>query len=759
MWSEEQDDDEASIASIESADVRQLTNPYSDPTEITRKFRSYEIDHVGNGSFQISQLNLLAKRSLEPVRSMDAQLSARGLHHRSREVFVRDAAAATNVIKGMMRGEKARAGHYKPSAQLFQPHFARALANERLERIDEAIADYTMCLKINARAAVCHFNRAGLFRLKKSFARAVEDMHAAVRLEPTNMDFRSYRATICREAGEYEQAMQDTIVVKAVQRRPELKRLIEKSGEAAVAQIVTQHDAMVGPLGRAAVALSDDPIVAALELPGAERTDAQLTLIKDFLKTVKLFAPLTSQATVLTQIAAAVQLSTCEKHGAIFSEGDAGHHFFIILDGEVAITKTRVLVEATASDGAAAASAAAASSAAADGGAARDEEAITETLVLVKLFRGHSFGETALESKGGLRTAGAVATQPTRLLSLHVDAYHSILHRFRAALKEEVRALIATNAIFAAWEEAKVEHLASLVVIKQFAASAEIMAANKPVPALMLVKSGIVTLLKAVPRRLLHRAASAKAPAATRGAAGGAAPGGGHGASRSVLFSGETPGLWIVNKGWTTHLDEQSMREHTQHVLEQRLKRPAATATATAATATAAGGQANGSLPQLDAAELDLAELAVGVLGSGQVFGELAVLEPAQPSPVSAVAATAVELFCFESDVLAALGARFYASTMRALLESLALHDPPLDKVGFFFRQKFAWETHKLSLMQRLQRKALPPVRAAPQAAKPAAAPVGSGAAAAAPPQVTRPVHDSVCLRRCLQSERLFVCT
>lgn len=727
MWSEEQDDDEASIASIESADVRQLTNPYSDPTEITRKFRSYEIDHVGNGSFQISQLNLLAKRSLEPVRSMDAQLSARGLHHRSREVFLRDAAGATNIIKGMMRGEKARAGHYKPSAQLFQPHFTRALANERLERIDEAIADYSTCLTINPRAAVCYFNRAGLFRLKKSFARAVEDMHAAVRLEPTNMDFRSYRATICREAGEYEQAMQDTIVVKAVQRRPELKRLIEKSGEAAVAQIVTQHDAMVGPLGRAAVALSDDPIVAALALPGAERTDAQLTLIKDFLKTVKLFAPLTSQATVLTQIAAAVQLSTCEKHGAIFSEGDAGHHFFIILDGEVAITKTRVLVEATASDGAAAAAATA------DAAAAKDEEAITETIVLVKLFRGQSFGETALESKGGLRTAGAMATQPTRLLSLHVDAYHSILHRFRAALKEEVRALIATNAIFAAWEEAKVEHLASLVVIKQFAATAEIMAANRPVPALMLVKSGIVTLLKAVPRRLLRRPASAKTPVAARGAAGGATPGGGHGANRSVLFSGETPGLWIVNKGWTTHLDEQSMREHTQHVLEQRLKRPAAAAAAAGAAppAATAAAPSNGALPQLDAAELDLAELAVGVLGSGQVYGELAVLEPAQPSPVSAVAATAVELFCFESDVLAALGARFYASTMRALLESLALHDPPLDKVGFFFRQKFAWETHKLSLMQRLQRKALPPVRAAPQAAKPAAPPVGSGVAAA----------------------------
>lgn len=321
-WIDEEDDDTDSVASnsIESADVRQLTNPYSDPTEILRKFRSYEIDHVGNGSFQISQLNLLAKRSLEPVRSLDAQLSARGLHHRSLDVFIRDATNATNVIKGMMRGEKARVGHYKPSAQLFQPHFARAVANERLQRIDEAIADYSMCLKINPQTAVCYFNRAGLFRLKKIFARAIEDMHAAVRIEPTNMDFRQYRALICREGGDYEQAMQDTIVCKAVAKRPELKRLIEKSGEAAVAQIVMRQDALTaatsnalatsssaafdhsnsisssnGSVSRAGVALSEDPIVAALEISGHDRTDAQLTLIKDFLKTVKLFAPLASQ--------------------------------------------------------------------------------------------------------------------------------------------------------------------------------------------------------------------------------------------------------------------------------------------------------------------------------------------------------------------------------------------------------------------------------------------------------------------------------
>lgn len=738
--------------SIESADVRQLTNPYSDPMELMRKFRSYEIDHVGNGSFQISQVNLLAKRSIEPIRSVDAQLSARGLHHRSVDVFVREANNASNVIKGMMRGEKVRNGHYKPSAQLFQPHFTRALANERLEKIDAAISDYSMCLKINPQSAVCYFNRAGLFRLKKQYPKAIQDMHKAVKLEPTNMDYRQYRALICREGGDYEQAMQDTIVCKAVSRRPELKRLIDKSGDTAVTQIISQHDAMMTSIARASVALSDDPIVAALQTDGADRTDAQLTLIKDFLKTVKLFASLATQATVLTQIAAAVQLTTYEKHGVIFSEGDPGHHFFIILDGEVAITKTKILVEASSNANNNSNSNSNEHAALLPEEMKKEEEAITETVVLVKLFRGHSFGETALESKGGLRTAGAVATQPVRLLSLHVDAYHSILHRFRAALKEEVRAMIATNAIFNSWEESKIEHLASLVVIKQFAANAEIMSAQKPVPALMLVKSGIVTLLKAVPRRLLHASGVATPPVPTSSSSSSSRHAKTHSkdsrdkqnrhtqsllsSSSSVLFSGETPGLWIVNKGWTTHLDEQAMREHTQFVLDQRSRQhvsqqsvsqqsvsqsvsqhqqqsdDTATHNNRSSGVPAAVCHSNSNvpinsatgLPLLDAAELDLVELAVGILGSGQVFGELAVLDPTQTSPVSAIASTAVELYCFESDVLAALGARFYGGTMRALLESIALHDPPLDKIGFFFRQKFTWEQHKLSLMQRLQR-------------------------------------------------------
>lgn len=817
-------------SSVESADIKQLTNPFADHSDLTRKQRHYEIDHVGNGSFQVSQLNLLTRRSLEPVRTVDAMLSARGLHHRSRDFFVKEVSTNSNIIKGMMRGEKVTSGHYKPSAQLFQPHFARALAFERVEKIDAAIADYNVCLSINPQSAVCHFNRAGLHRIKKQFTQAIDDMHAAVRLEPANPEYRAYRAVICREAGDYAQAMQDTLVSRALTHRPEVRRLVEKSGEAAVTQMLAKdvmalaygtsstsnsHSSGYNPDGSAATGdggngfcMSDDPVLAALKTPGPDRTEQDLLFIRDFLRTVKIFMNV-SNTLALTQIAAAVSLNTYEKNAEIFKEGDPGNHFYIIFDGEVSITRTKVIVEAGPSpannnsnnNAAAPASASAASSthasapplAAVNNSPSKQQlstsslsaapsstttqapptqpqyhqtvdEAITETIVLVKLFRGQSFGETALESRGGLRTAGAMASQPSRLLCLHVDAYHSILHRFRAALKEEVRAVVATSPLFQEWESAKIDHLASLVIIKSFAANTEIMSAGKVVPCLMLVKSGIVTLLKGVPRSLLRaqpqslaaqtsqedlsRSGSKKLlpPIGSRKSASSNAS--------SAVFGGETPGLWIVNKSWTTRLDEQTLRRSTPHgsnggsgpasgsnsahasnrpsmLQNSNSNRGSNANSRTASRASSAhrsrptsskkggansggerGGELRGGDEEAEHAGSsqghhleDKVEFAVGILGSGQVFGELAVLNATQLSPLSAVSSTAVELYCFESDVLAALGARFHVSTVKALLESLTLHDPPIDKIGFFYRQKHAWETRKHQLMNRLRGK------------------------------------------------------
>ena len=73
-------------------------------------------------------------------------------------------------------------------------------------------------------------------------------------------------------------------------------------------------------------------------------------------------------------------------------------------------------------------------------------------------------------------------------------------------------------------------------------------------------------------------------------------------------------------------------------------------------------------------------------LGSGQVFGELSVLDPEKFSPYSVIAFTDVELHCFDADVLISLGTRFNANTMSTLTESLNLHNPPSRHLYFSMR-------------------------------------------------------------------------
>jgi CRP-like cAMP-binding protein len=570
----------------------------------------YEIDYVGTGTFQVSQLNLLNVRSVEPLKSVDAMLSARGLHHRSKEVFLKDVHSATHIINGMMRGEKVTAAKYKPSPQLFQPHFQRALAFERLKKLDKAIDDYTTCLRIDPKSSAAYFNRSGLYKLKKNYAQAIADMNQAIALEPANVHYRSARSVLFRESGHYGEAVKDTILSRALMREPNIARSLELGNE----HVPLESDLVY------AMKIAEDPILTSLAVPSAQRQPRDLEPIMDFLGNLKFFASFAGSHEIMSAIARKVELMAFAKGKFIFEEGDPGDRFFIIYDGEVSIVKVKKMF---------------------------DE--IVDTTVLVRMFRGQTFGETALESKGGLRTAGALASQKCKLITLAADDYMTILSRHRNLLKEEVRTILSASALFQGWETGKLDYLASFAIVKSYAANSVILKPHEPVSSLMLIKSGIVQLVKSIPRpdlsAIMRRTAN-----------------------NTVVINEdfqEIPGLWVLNKNWNHHLDD--------HL---KLLNPN-----------------------------EFVEFTVGVLGSGQVFGELAVLDPEKESPVAAVSSTAVELYCFESDVLLMIGARFNSLTMKALHESLTLHDPPADKIAYFFRSKYAWEVRKHRLMNRLSKK------------------------------------------------------
>jgi CRP-like cAMP-binding protein len=433
------------------------------------KGKVYGIDYVGTGTFQSTQHYLLNKRSLEPLKSNDAMLSARGLHHRSKDYFIKEAHNASHIISNMMSGEKVTSSKYKPSPQLFQPHFQRALANERLNKLSKAIEDYTTCIRINPSSSQSYFNRSNLYKLRKKYTEAINDMNMAIKIEPANIEYRMARSLLFRENGDYHEAVKDTILTRALQREPTIARTLESAGGingGSEPKIVLESDLAY------AMKLEEDPIILALAIPSAQRTKQDIEPIIDFLSSLKFFSSFQNNYDILSQIAKKVELSTFSKGKYIFQEGDIGNHFYIIFDGEVSIVKVKKSVF--------------------------DE--IIDTTVLVKMFRGQTFGETALESKGGLRTAGAIATQKAKLLALAAEDYLMILSRFRTLIKEEVRTILTSSALFADWEQSKLDYLASFAIIKNYSANSEIMKSNEPVPSLMLIKSGIVQLIKSIPK-------------------------------------------------------------------------------------------------------------------------------------------------------------------------------------------------------------------------------------------------------------------
>lgn len=284
----------------------------------------YEVDYIGNGSFQVSQLNLLGKRSLEPIKSEAAQLSARNLGHRSIDVFSREVMTTSNLITSLMRGEKVRSAKYKPSPQLFQPHFQRALAYERLHQIDKAIADYTICLRINDRSAVCYFNRSGLYKIKKNFSLALDDINKALEVEPGNIDYRVNRALLCRESGLYATAVKDTITTRAISKYPEMTKILESGGQINIDSEFLTVDQ-----------LAEDSIFYALSKECGTRSKAECEPIIDFLKTLKIFSSFGHKSDVLYNVANKVTLHSYLKGMHIFDEGDVGHCFYMILEGKI----------------------------------------------------------------------------------------------------------------------------------------------------------------------------------------------------------------------------------------------------------------------------------------------------------------------------------------------------------------------------------------------------------------------------------------
>ena len=279
----------------------------------------YEVDYVGNETFVMSSLNLLLQRSEEPIKNDEAKLSARGLHHRPRERHVKEFNSAHAVITNWQRRER-KEKKAKISAQLVPPLYQRALTYERMKQFDLAANDYTMILGLGEDASA-YFNRSGCYHALGDTVRALEDITKAISLDPSNFAYRSNKALLLRQQGQYfPEAINETMIGRAILTLPEFVK-------SQLAQNGGTGEILIAPSQLRKLKLPVDPVSAVLALPREERTPKALECVIDFLSRLKFFAPFVADNKLMQTIAGKVELTRHSDGDSIFEEGMKGEHF------------------------------------------------------------------------------------------------------------------------------------------------------------------------------------------------------------------------------------------------------------------------------------------------------------------------------------------------------------------------------------------------------------------------------------------------
>ncbi|EGB06493.1 hypothetical protein AURANDRAFT_65499 [Aureococcus anophagefferens] len=287
----------------------------------------------------------------------------------------------------------------------------------------------------------------------------------------------------------------------------------------------------------------------------------------------------------------------------------------------------------------------------------------TSTEIVVKrLQAGDAFGEAALAEgarlRAHLRSANARAKTTCVLLSLPKDDYN----RITAAATAEDQIIRAKHLAACPIFLTRLADVSRRCVVKLYDAHSVIIREDDVAPELFIIKSGVVNLNKSVPESFCRpREPRRRSP----------------GRVDDVSFEAEPPGLWVVQRNW------KDLGDH--HLFEP--------------------GEGT-------------VEMLVAVLGSGQVFGELAVLDPNGRTPSSAVAVTNVEVYCLSKQALADVELLFDLPVVNYLNESLMLNNPPHKKLGSYYRNRRAWQDAKGRVLRKVMSGKWLAARAAGDAAR-----------------------------------------
>ncbi|KAG1706419.1 hypothetical protein DVH05_001567 [Phytophthora capsici] len=233
-------------------------------------------------------------------------------------------------------------------------------------------------------------------------------------------------------------------------------------------------------------------------------------------------------------------------------------------------------------------------------------------------------------------------------MMLDLDVYLNILREHEERVLEERLQFLRRCHAFGTWSDEMLAALASVSGAKLVDPGKDALRAGEVVKQLYVIKKGVCHVVKTI--TIPH---SSSAPRSLR-------------KTDDPLTSRSTDGSWVLDNGWM-------------------LTNPRLVTNAQAL----AGSRSQHSQ-----------EVTVAVLASGQLFGELSVLQPGQHSPVTVRTQTLVELLVFEEEDLSRLRVQYMSGTMNALQESLLFHNPPQQKLAQLCCDRTHWTREKRNVLE-----------------------------------------------------------
>lgn len=206
-----------------------------------------------------------------------------------------------------------------------------------------------------------------------------------------------------------------------------------------------------------------DELRFVLEKPGTKRTNEDLHQADGVAILLKFFQNLKNRSQRLSILRVAT-FRRFEENTVVFSQGELGDFFYIILRGKAAVIKNEAYYE-------------------------REVQVAT-------LFSGMGFGELALHSDSGLRSATIATLTDCEFLVVDRAGYQSVVREW-AVEKLEMRArFLKTVYFFSHWSRPKLENLAKLLINKCFPPGAVIVREGTFAEEMFLIKKGEVKLIK-----------------------------------------------------------------------------------------------------------------------------------------------------------------------------------------------------------------------------------------------------------------------